>query len=462
METIDSALQSFNHFVWGPPILILLLGGGIFFSFYSRFIPYRYFRHGLAVLSGKYDNPDAAGDLTHRQALAAALSGTLGLGNIAGVAIAITAGGPGSVFWMWISALVGVSTKFFTCTLGVMYRGHDSQGNLQGGPMYVVREGLGKRFYPLAILFSIAGLIGVLPVFQANQLTEALRQELLPATLSTTPWLFNLMVGLIVAGIVSGVVFGGLKRMAWVSVKLVPIMIVMYMMMTAWVLVIHIDEIPALLLLIIDDAFSAKATGGALLGVMIIGISRGAFSNEAGIGTEVMAHGAAKTNEPVREGLVGMLGPIIDTLIVCTCTALVILITGVWKEADGIQGVSLTIMAYEQAIGITGQILLSLQVIFLSLTTMFAYWYYGEKCLGFLIGAKYQHYYKYFHVIMVIAGASLTMEAAFNLLSGMYALMAIPTMVSSLILAPKVMAATHDYFYRLEKAKTTQLQGENQ
>ncbi len=449
MAFIDHILSEFNNFVWGPPLLVLLIGGGIFFALYSRFIPYRHLGHALAILSGKYDNDNDQGELSHRQALATALSGTVGMGNVAGVAMAITAGGPGAVFWMWVTALLGIATKFFTCSLGVMYRGKDSLGHLQGGPMYVIREGLSKPFYPLAIMFAVAGLFGVLPVFQANQLVEALREEFIPSTVNVDSWKINLILGIILSSIVASVVFGGLSRMANVAVKLVPLMAITYLAMTLFVLANHFTQLPSLLVSIVEDAFSTKAAGGGLLGVMIIGISRGAFSNEAGIGTEVMAHGAAKTNEPIREGLVAMLGPIVDTLIICTCTALVILITGVWQSAEGVQGISLTIMAYRQEMGVTGQILLGIQILFLSLTTMFAYWYYGAKCLGFLIGAQYQHYYKYFHIFMVIVGASLSLDAAFNLLSGMYALMAIPTMVSTLLLAPKVREATANYFRNL-------------
>ncbi|TQV76035.1 alanine:cation symporter family protein [Exilibacterium tricleocarpae] len=448
MTTIDQFLQDFNNFVWGPPLLLLLLGGGLFFALYSRFTPYRHFGHALAIVRGKFDDPNAAGELTHAQALSAALAGTIGLGNIAGVALAITAGGPGAVFWMWMTALLGVATKFFTCTLGVMYRGRDSLGRLQGGPMYIVREGLGKRFYPLAVLFAVAGLFGVLPVFQANQLVEALRQEFFDDAASLAAWQFNLVAGIALAAVVAGVIFGGLPRLAKVAVRVVPGIAVLYLLMTVWVLARHAGEVPAMLGNIVTEAFSGSAVGGGLLGVMVIGISRGAFSNEAGIGTEVMAHGAAKTDEPVREGLVAMLGPVVDTLLICTCTALVILITGVWQEAAGLQGVTLTINAYRQEMGLPGVFLLGLLILSLGLTTMFTYWYYGAKCLGFLIGAEYQHYYKYFHVLMVVVGSGASVGAASNLLSGMYALMAIPTMTASLLLAPRVMAASRDYFAR--------------
>lgn len=452
MATIDQFLAAFNNFVWGPPLLILLLGGGLFFALYSRFTPYRHFAHALAIVRGKHDDPDDEGELTHAQALSAALAGTIGLGNIAGVALAITAGGPGAVFWMWMTALLGIATKFFTCTLGVMYRGRDSLGRLQGGPMYVVREGLGRRFYPLAVMFAVAGLFGVLPVFQANQLVEAMREGFFNRDGTIVDWQFNLGAGLLLALVVGGVIFGGLPRLAKVAVRLVPAMALLYLFMTLWVLLRHAAELPGLLASIVVEAFSPAAGAGGLLGVMIIGISRGAFSNEAGIGTEVMAHGAAKTREPVREGLVAMLGPVVDTLLICTCTALVILITGVWQQAEGLQGVTLTINAYQQEMGVVGVVLLGLLILCLGLTTMFTYWYYGAKCLGFLIGAQYQHYYKYFHIGMVVVGSGATVGAASNLLSGMYALMAVPTMTASLLLAPKVMAASRDYFARYTAA----------
>ncbi len=445
LEQLETLSAAFSDFIWGRPLLVLLVGGGVFFAIYSRFLPYRHMGHAVGIMLGRYDTPDEGGELTHAQALAAALSGTLGLGNIAGVALAIVAGGPGAVFWMWITAIVGIATKFFTCTLGIMYRGPDSLGNLQGGPQYIIREALPRSFYPLAILFSAAGMIGTLPMFQANQLT-ALARESLGAGIN--PGLFNLAVGCTIAVVVAAVVFGGLQRVARVSVALLPTMALTYLGMTLFMLISHASEVPALFGLIFREAFDPQAIGGGLLGVMLIGISRGAFSNEAGLGTEVMAHGAARTNEPVREGLVATLGPVIDTLIVCTCTALVILLSGLWQAPGELSGISMTLTALRNDMGVIAVILLSMCVLILSLTTMFTGWYYGAKCFGFLFGAEYQHWFRYFFIGTIIFGATVSIDVVFNLIVGAYGLMAIPTMTATLMLRRPVMEAAREYFSR--------------
>ncbi len=443
--TLDSLAQTFVDFVWGPPLVVLLLGGGLFFLFYSRALPYRHFGHAIGLMLGRHDTPEEPGELSHAQALAAALSGTMGLGNIAGVALAIVAGGPGAVFWMWISALVGVATKFFTCSLGIMYRGEDSLGRLQGGPQYIIREALPRPFYPLAVLFSVAGLIGTLPMFQANQLTALIGDTVFAGAMP--PWAGPL-IGCAVAVVVAGVIFGGLPRVAAVAVTALPSMVAVYMLMTLYVILRHLPEVPAILISIVTEAFDPRAVGGGFLGVMLIGVSRGAFSNEAGVGTEVMAHGAARTNEPIREGLIAMLGPVIDTLIVCTCTAIVILLTDAWCNPGDLSGITLTTNAFVAEMGPIGLLPLSFVALVLSTTTMFTGWYYGAKCFGFLVGAQWQHHFRWFFIAAVIFGASVSIDVVFNLISGSYGLMAIPTMVSTLILAPKVMAAARDYFRR--------------
>jgi len=438
-----SMSAAFADFVWGTPLLILLVGGGIFFAFYSRFMPYRHLVHAVGIMLGRYDTPNEPGELTHAQALAAALSGTLGLGNIAGVALAIVAGGPGAIFWMWVSAIIGISTKFFTCTLGIMYRGHDSLGQLQGGPQYIIREALPRAFYPLAVLFSAAGLIGTLPMFQANQLTALIREGL---SSGGDPLQLNLAIGTGIASVVALVVFGGLQRVAHVAVALLPTMAVLYFGMTIYVLGHSAERIPELLALIVSEAFSPQAFGGGLLGVVLIGISRGAFSNEAGIGTEVMAHGAARTNEPIREGLVAMLGPVIDTLLICTCTALMILASGLWQAPGELNGIAMTLTALRSEMGFLATPLLGIVVLILSLTTMFTGWYYGSKCFGFLVGAQYQHWFSYFFIATIFFGATVSIDVVFNLIVGAYGLMAIPTMTATLILAPKVMVEARKYF----------------
>lgn len=446
MHALTQFSQQFANAVWGTPLVILLLGGGLFFLIVSRAAPYRYLGHAVAVLIGRYDTPHAAGDISHRQALAAALSNTMGLGNIAGVALAIVAGGPGAVFWMWVSAIFGIATKFFTCSLGVMYRGKDSMGTLQGGPMYVIREALPKPFYPLAVLFALSGLIGTLPMFQANQLTALIQSA---AVSGDTPSWSPLITGLLLACVVGSVIFGGLPRVANVAVALLPTMVVVYLLMTLWVVLSHASAVPGVLASIISEAITPSAIGGGFLGVMLIGISRGAFSNEAGVGTEVMAHGAAKTDEPIREGILATLGPIFDTLIVCTCTALVILLAGNWAEPGDLSGITLTVNAFRSEMGGVGVALLGFVALILSTTTMFTGWYYGAKCFGFLVGAEWQSYYRWFFLLAVIFGATVSIDVVFNLISASYGLMAIPTMVSSLLLAPRVVRASRAYFSAL-------------
>ena len=362
MQKIDSFIAEIASFVWGLPLLVLLIGGGTFLLIYSRFLPFRYLGHALNVLRGKYDDPNDPGEISHFQALTTALSATVGMGNIAGVAVAIAVGGPGAVFWMWISALVGMATKFFTCSLAIMYRGKDSAGEIQGGPMYFITEGLGKAWKPLAVFFSIAGLVGALPVFNVNQLTQAINDILLAPNGVETGFTTDLIIGLSLAAITSIVILGGLNRISQTASKLVPSMVVLYFLAVMVVLLVNASEVPHYFGLIFTDAFAAKnytgspMLGGIVGGLIILGIRRGAFSNEAGIGTEAMAHGAAITKEPVREGLVAMMGPFIDTIVVCTITALVILISGLYEtEANG---VTLTALAFEKELGSIGKLVL--------------------------------------------------------------------------------------------------------
>lgn len=452
---MEAFFTAFANFMWGTPLVILIVGGGLFFVLYSRGLPYRHFNHAFLILTGKFDREEDEGDITHLQALSTALSGTLGLGNIAGVALALTMGGPGAIFWMWVTAVIGVATKFYTCSLAVMFRGKDSLGKLQGGPMYVVREGLGRRWMPLAVLFAVAGLFGTLPVFQVNQLVQILRDVVAYPTGLASPeshFTFDLILGLILAALVLSVILGQIKRVGQVTSRLVPAMVLIYLTLTAILLIRNFAEVPAAFALIFTDAFTGDAAAGGFIGtVILIGVRRGAFSNEAGIGTESMAHGAARTKEPIREGLVAMMGPVIDTLIVCTCTALAILVTGAWQADSDLDGVTLTAEAFESAFPGFGAYMLTLVVVLLSLSTVLSFWYYGSKCLGFLIGAQHQHHYVWIYTALVIIGAVVTLETVVGLIDGMYAVMAIPTMVSALILAPKVNRAAKDYFARHRK-----------
>ncbi len=456
LAALETAFVAFGNWAWGPHLLVLLMGGGLYFVVFSRFQPYRYFRHAVQILQGKYDDPNAPGDLNHFQALASALAATVGMGNISGVAIAIVIGGPGALFWMWMSALVGMATKFFTCTLAILYRGKDSSGKLQGGPMYVIREGLGKKWLPLAYFFALCGLIGCTPMFQANQLTQILREQyLMPSGwfAGIDPFALNATIGLLLVGLVSTVIFGGIKRIGNVAAKLVPLMVLLYSGAVLFILVRFADQIPSHLWLIVTDAFTGQAVAGGAVGTVILtGIRRAAFSNEAGIGTEALAHGAARTYEPVREGLVAMMEPVIDTLIVCTMTGLAIIMTDAYL-VSGLDGVTLTSEAFGRGIpGPIGQYILLVCVLIFSLTTMFTYSYYGSKCLGFLIGAERQHLYNYFYVFSIWFGSVASINAVVSLVDGAFAMMAIPTMTSALLLSPKVRAAMTDYFARLKAA----------
>ena len=454
MTQIEAAIAAYVNFMWGLPLVILLVGGGFFFMLHSRLRHFRYFRHSFDLLRGKFndDSDSIGGDISHFLALATALAGTMGLGNITGVAVALTVGGPGAIFWMWVTAIVGISTKFYTATLAIMYRGIDDAGRLQGGPMYIIREGLAKKWLPLAWLFAAAGMVGTLPVFQVNQLVQIIRDTVaIPngLTAADSHFNFDLILGIVLAVIAFSITVGNVKRVSAVAGKMVPAMVIFYFAVTAALLVSHIEQVPSMLLLIVTDAFSGQAVSGGVIGtVILIGVQRGAFSNEAGIGTESLAHGAAKTNEPAREGLVAMVGPIADTLIVCTCTALTLLVTGVWK--GGAQGVTMAAEAYEQVFPGFGAYLLLLMVFVLSMTTVLTYWYYGSKCMGFLFGAHREKYYLWAYMLLIVAGSVVSLDIVINLLDGAYATMAIPTMVSTLLLAPKVKAVAKSYFARLD------------
>ncbi|MBN3582192.1 alanine:cation symporter family protein [Algoriphagus aestuarii] len=456
---------SFSNWIWGTPMLIMLLGGGMILFFHSGFIPFRKIGHAIRLLSGKYDNELAPGQITSFQALSSAIAATVGLGNISGVAIAINMGGPGAIFWMWVSAFVGMATKYYTCSLAIMFRGKDSSGEVQGGPMYVIEEGMGKKWKFLSVIFCTAGILGLLAIFQANQLTAVLRAVIfIPAGLDggdssrfvlggidlgqSTRWI----LGVTMMSLVAIVILGGIKRIAAVASKMVPFMVVLYFISVLLIVFKYVGEVPAMLWMIIEDAFTGEAiAGGAVGAVIITGARRAAFSNEAGIGTAPMVHGASKNNEPIREGLIAMLGPFIDTIVVCTLTALVIMLTGVWQTTES-DGVKLTLNAFEMALPGFGKYLLMIAVLVFALSTMFTYSYYGHKCFNYLFGAKRADYYNYFYLGTIVMGAVASLEVVISLVDGMYAIMAIPTMISTIYLAPKVKEASKDYFKRMKNA----------
>ena len=449
-DAIDGFMASLANFLWGTPLVILLLGGGFYFSIISRLIPFAYLRHAIDILLGKYDSEDDPGQITHFQALSSALSSTVGMGNIAGVALAIHTGGPGAIFWMWCTAVLGMSTKFFTCTLALMYRGKDDQGEIQGGVMYYIEKGLGEKFKPLAMMFSISGLFGCTIFFQSNQLSQIIREYLYNPIGIFQDQIFtgDLVTGCMVAALVGTVIFGGIKRIAKVASTMVPIMVGIYLLAAIIIIGKNIHFVPNIFSLIIQDAFSGSAVAGGAVGSMIsIGVRRGLFSNEAGTGTETMAHGAAKTKEPVREGLVAMLGPFIDTIIVCSITAIVILLSGVYTQ--DLNGVSMTVSAFEHELGTLGKIVIMVAVLTFSLSTMFGYSYYGRKCTSYLFGTKWKIVYNWFYIMMIVLASTISIDIAINFMDSAFALMVIPTIISTILLAPKVLSESKRYFNQI-------------
>ena len=445
----DKIISDISSFVWGYPLLFILIGGGLYLLFVSKFLPFKYFFHAIDIVRGKFNDKKSDGEISHFQALTTALSATVGMGNIAGVAVAISIGGPGAIFWMWVSGIIGMSTKFFTSALAVMYRGVDSAGKKQGGPMYFIVNGLGKKWIPMAIFFSLCGMVGALPVFNVNQLTQAINDIILKPNGVEVSLISNTIIGLILIILTSIVILGGLKRISSVSAKLVPFMVAVYIISILTILIVNYNNVPEYLYLIFYDAFNAdyysgnSALGGVLGALIILGIRRGAFSNEAGIGMAPMAHGAAKTNNPVKEGFVAMLGPFIDTLMVCTMTALAILVTGAWKtQADG---VSLTAAAFESSFSGIGNYILLACVFVFSISSLFSYSYYGAKCLSFIAGENNKKKYNYIYIISIMLGATTSLSMMINLIDTFFALMAVPTMIATLILAPKVLNELKKY-----------------
>ena len=424
--------------------MILLISAGLFFTLRSGFLPFRGARHAIDILRGKYDDPDDPGEISHFQALSSALSATIGMGNISGVAIAVSLGGPGAIFWMWIAGLVGMSTKFFTCTLATMYRKPDERGIDQGGPMYFIEVGLGRAFKPLAIMFAVFGMIGCLALFQVNQLAGLLDSDWQIPRMAT---------GSICMLLVGVVILGGIVRVGQVTSKIVPAMFVLYFLAALYILGGHVGQIIPTLKSIVTSAFGGMALVGGGTGVLfrevlITGVKRAAFSNEAGIGTAPMAHGAAKTKEPVREGLIAMIGPFLDTNLICTMTALVILITGVPATEDG---VVMTVSAFEQAMPGVGAIMLTVIITLFSISTMISYSYYSLKCARYLFGFKFGSYYVYVYIISLFFAAFWTQDLVINMLDTAFACMAIPTLIGTLLLSPKVVAATRDYYRRMRE-----------
>ncbi|PHN95555.1 sodium/alanine symporter [Maribacter sp. 6B07] len=454
MDTInDFIANALPYTEW--PMFLLLIGGGLFLVFYSKLMPYRFFGHAIAITAGKYDNSNSKGEVSSFQALSAAVAATVGLGNISGVAIAIHDGGPGVVFWIWMTALIGMCIKFYSCSLAIMYRGTDSDGKLQGGPMYYITRGLGEKARPLAIFFAICGLFGFLGVFTANQFTETFMSVVEPGSniieMSDENWKWT--IGLILAIITSFVIFGGLTKIAKVASAIVPFMVAVYLIAVIAVMAMNSGQIFPALKMIFTEAWNFKslATGG-FWGLVIIGVRRAMFSNEAGLGSAPMYHGQSKNDEPIREGLVAMLGPFIDTILVCTFTAIVIILSGAYLEDSS--GIVMTLSAFERTLFGWGDILLMVIVTAFALSTLFTYSYYGVKSLSFLTNAKIGKLYNWYFVIMIVFAAVASLELVKNLIDLSYALMVIPNMIAVLLLAPKVNVELKKYIIKLKDGRS--------
>ncbi|HHV02789.1 MAG: alanine/glycine:cation symporter family protein [Bacteroidales bacterium] len=440
---IGDALHMFSSWL-NLPLFITLIGGGLFFMVRSGFIPLRYYGKALRAVGVKEDN--ASGQLSSFQALTSAIAATVGLGNISGVAVAITIGGPGAIFWMWVSACLGMATKFFEGTLSVMYKGKDSAGEMQGGTMYMITEGLGKKWKPLAVLFSLFGMIGTFCLMQSNQLTEALQTVFFtPAGIEDT-LILRFIVGLCIAGIVSVVVLGGISRIGKVASLIVPFMVGFYFLLVLYIILTNLSVVPEVFRSIFNGAFNLRAgTGGFAGSVIVIGARRAAFVNEAGVGTASMMHGASRNSEPVREGLVAMIAPSIDSGLVCTLTALAVLINAQYTVSD-VQGMQMVMESFERSIPGWGSYLLMVVVLVFAFSTMFSYSYYGTKCTNFLFGAHRAHYYNYLFLATLVMGAVIPLTAVVDIIDIAFAFMAFCTVFTMIVLSPRAGAAIKQYF----------------
>jgi alanine or glycine:cation symporter, AGCS family len=447
---LSEFLSQFSAFVWGVPLMVLLVGTGLYLTIRLGFVQLRGFGHGVGIVRGKYDNPGDPGEISHFRALSTALSATIGTGNIVGVAAAILMGGPGAVFWMWITALVGMATKFTSCTLAVHFRRIDDKGEVHGGPMHFIELGMGRKFKWLACMFACftaVASLGIGNMFQVNNMVSAINALVFGEGASILLSV-RLVIGLITAGVVAMVILGGIKRIANVASKLVPFMCLFYIIVGIVILLKNAHLIIPGLQLILTQAFHApeSVAGGLLGGVIRSGVARGLFSNEAGLGSAAMAHGAARTKEPVREGLVAMLGPFIDTIIVCSITALVIICTGAYQSVT-IKG-QLTSAAFNMGLPGSGW-LVSVGIIFFAFSTLIAWSYYGDRAVDYLFGQKAVFRYRMVYIIFILFGAWRPLDDVINFCDALNGLMAIPNLVALLVLAPVVVKLTKDYSRRM-------------
>lgn len=457
MEIFSKYLTEVADLICGYPLFFLLIGGGLYLFIRSGMVSLRRIPNAMKELRRKNDADN--GQISSVQALASVVAATVGLGNIAGVAIALVVGGPGAIFWMWVSAIIGMSTKFHEGVLSIMYKGKDDEGNSRGGTMYIVERGLGEKWKPLARFFAVAGMFGTLCIMNANQLPEAAMAVFTtPESIASNGLLsgvssitgldnaasYRLLFGLAVAAIVAVVVLNGIKRIARVASVMVPVMVGLYFVMVLYIILTHIEGVPGVFHSIFSEAFNLKAGLGAFIGVAIIGARRAALVNDAGIGTATIMHGASRNDEPVREGLIAMLGPSIDSGLVCTLTALAILLCGD-IDVDGVQGLQVAMGAFANGIPF-GEYLLLVVVICFGMSSMFSYSFYGTSCAAYLFGNKMSRWYTKFFVVSLVIFAVLPLEAAVGMCDLFYALMAFPTVIAVIALSHKVRASAREYF----------------
>jgi alanine or glycine:cation symporter, AGCS family len=446
---MTEVLQRLVDFIWGLPLLGFIFTANIILVYHSRFLPLKGMVHAISLLGHKKeDAPEAEGQISHFQALCNAIAATVGLGNISGVAIAIATGGPGALFWMWVAALFGMNTKFFEVTIALLYRGRDYKGEVQGGAMYVIEKALPKSFKPLAWMFAICGFCGTFTLFQINQL--ALYGE-------TYYGLDKMMVGVVFAVLTGIVLLGGLKGISRFCEIVVPIMSVLYFVVVAVILINNIDKAPAIFGSIFREALNPSSAFGGILGygflhILTTGTKRATFSNESGIGTAPMAHSNSKTNEPISEGYVAMLGPFIDTIIVCSLTAFAILVTFPQGAPEGVSGIQLTTLAFTEHMGIWGQHFLAVSIMMFALSTMIGVANYNHKCWDYIFKGRWFFKDKAFILVFcgsLLVGAVVPMENVVNFMDIAFALMTIPNIIATVYLAKKV--KTELDIYNLKK-----------
>ncbi|MEE4135249.1 MAG: sodium:alanine symporter family protein [Desulforhopalus sp.] len=441
MDALDALVGKIGAFAWGPPMLILLVGTGFWLTLSLRGLQFTKLGHALylALIKRKEDD-DEPGDITHFQALMTALSATVGTGNIAGVATAIAIGGPGALFWMWITGLVGMATKYAEAVLAVKYRIVDENGEMSGGPMYYISRGLNMPWLGAVFaVFAAVAAFGIGNMVQSNSVADAVQ-----ATFNVPTWI----TGLVLMGCTAAVILGGIKSIGRVASILVPIMIVFYVLGALYIILGRITEVPAALIFIVTQAFSPTAAVGGFAGASIMlairmGVARGVFSNESGLGSAPIAAAAAKTKNPVTQALVSMTQTFLDTLIVCTMTGLVLIMTGVWS--NGMTGAALTTHAFESAMTGGGYIV-TIGIILFAYSTILGWCYYGEKSMEYLFGIKSVLPYRLVFVCFVGVGAVAKLSLVWNISDTLNGLMAIPNLIALLLLTPVIVAETKKYF----------------